>query len=128
MLENERLQHSSRRSDRELAAPVLLVKAHGDKGLDYGYRTPIGLGVIWKSDWVKHEEPGLTFSNLRFEILLLDLKLDNNSIDMRWVHSRRQSEITSPEANRYAPAAWSTFVEEGLSSLARLQKRDLQPD
>ena len=128
MLENERLQHSSLRSDRELAAPVLLVKAHGDKGLDYGYRTPIGLGVIWKSDWVKHEEPGLTFSNLRFEILLLDLKLDNNSIDMRWVHSRRQSEISSPEANRYAPAAWSTFVEEGLSSLARLQKRDLQPD
>ncbi len=126
MLENERLQHSSLRSDRELAAPILLVKAHGDKGLGYGYRTPIGLGVIWKSDRVKHEEPGLTFLNFRFEILLLDLKADRDFIDMRWVHSRRQSEITSPDANRYAPSAWSTFIEEGISSLSRLQKRDLQ--
>ena len=130
MLENQKLQHSLERSDRELAAPVLLVEAHGGRGLNYGFRTPIGLGVIWKADLVmqKNDKPKSIFPNLRFEILLLDLTKDLDFIDMEWVHSRRQVGTPSSEANRHAPIVWKTFIEEGIPSLPRLQKRDLQTD
>lgn len=127
MLRNQKLQHSMFRTDRELASPVLLVKAHGGNGLNYGFRTPIGLGVIWKSDLViqELETTKVTFKNYRFEIILLDLSDERDLIDMRWVHLRRQPNISTSEANKHAPAAWTTFINEGISSLPRLQKRNL---
>ena len=123
MLKNQKLQHSASRSDRELASPVLLVRAHGGNGLNYGFRTPIGLGVIWRSERVeqKNEKPRSIFLNLRYEIFFLDLSADHHLIDMRWIHARRKIGITSAAANRYAPSAWTTFVEEGISSLPRIQ-------
>jgi len=127
MLENQQLQHSLLRSDRELAAPVLLVEAHGSGGKAYGFRTPLGLGVIWKSDVVtqKTHDSAAKFLNLRFELIILDLSLDSDLIDMRWVHSRRDHKVNLIECNKFAPQAWSQFVEEGIQCLPRLQKRDI---
>jgi hypothetical protein len=130
MLENQVLQHSMVREERELAAPVLLIKAHGGDGKDYGFRTPIGLGVIWRSDPLmqRANQSGPLFPNIRFEIILLDLGEDHAGIDMRWIHARRNPEYSSRDANRFAPNAWRTFLDEGLQCLPRLQIRDLQAD
>lgn len=130
MLENQRLQHSLVRQDRELSSPVLLIKAHGDRGKDYGFRTPIGLGVIWRSDRVSQrgsDSPAM-FPNFRFEIILLDLIEDGGSIDMRWIHARRSPDYSSSDANQFAPSAWRTFVEEGIQCLPKLQFRNIMSD
>ncbi len=123
MLETKELQQSSIREERELASPVLIVKAHGNKTIKYGFRTPIGLGVIWRSTLVDQQahHSRASFSNLKFEIAILDLVDDDYKIDTRWIHLRRQRNVPSADANQYAPHAWKVFLAEGLSSLPKLQ-------
>ena len=130
MLENQVLQHSTIREERELAAPVMLIKAHGDDGKDGGFRTPLGLGVIWRSDPImqRGSYSGPIFPNIRFEIILLNLEEDRAEIDMRWIHARRNPECSSRDANQFAPNAWKIFLDEGLQCLPRLQIRDLKTD
>ncbi len=128
MLEAMRLQHSSRREDRLLAAPVLVVSAHGRNGLGKGYRRVEGIGVIVRAEVIsqRHTEQPLAFQNLKFELAILDLRDDNDSIPMSWINSRRDPETSLQEQYELAPLAWKKFIDGGITVVDKLRRNVLK--
>jgi hypothetical protein len=113
-----RLQHSALRSDRLNAPPVLVVTHRDASGPKKGYRTVEGIAVVKSADVVLQREPKTTgsssvgtFQNIRFELVILDLKHDGDAIAMEWINARRNPEISDEDALLLAPRSWQHFVE-----------------
>jgi len=128
MLEAMRLQHSSIRGERMLAPPVLVVSTHGATGLGKGFRRVEGLGIITRAEVIsqRHREQPLAFQNLRFELVIVDLKDDNDLIPMKWLNLRRAPNANLEQQYESAPVAWRRFVDEGLTVVDKLRRSVLK--
>lgn len=128
MLETMRLQHSSLRDERLLAPPILILTTHGGTGLGGGFRRVEGLGIILRAEVIsqRHTEQPLAFQNLRFEIAVLDLKDDSDTIPMSWLNLRRQNDSQLQAQYEEAPKAWQQFIDRGITIVDKLRRNVLR--
>ncbi len=128
LFEAMRQHHSQSREVRMQSAPILVVSTRDESGPSSGYKTVEGLGVVKRVDLVlqRSEKTKEVFQNLRFEIVIFDLKDDLDFISMDWVNSRRNNAVDTATAHEKAPKAWKEFVERGIGSVETMRRRVLQ--
>lgn len=103
---------SSSTQVRSSAVPLLIFRSVERNNQTKGYLEFCGLGIINQVTSVQQEDPGSRqeFSNYVYNISLFDLSADDDQIDWRWIHARRNATLTTVEANRLAPACWKEWV------------------
>ena len=50
---------------------------------------------------------------------------DGDQVDLRWIDDRRNPELTSEEALRFAPHSWLRCVDEGRTAIPLVRRRVL---
>lgn len=130
LLEAMRLHQSSHRADRLKAPPILVLTGRSSSGPASGYRTVEGIAVVKSADVVLQRESKTSgsssvgsFQNIRFELLILDLKHDGDAIGMEWINARRNPHVSDEDALLLAPRSWQQFVESGISATEHLRRR-----
>ena len=113
---------------RRSAPPILILEGFGHEGRPKGQVRFQGLAVLQRSELLVQRDPqsGGSFTNYRFDLVLLDLKDDEDELDWRWIDDRRDSTIAAAEAIRKAPVAWREWVTQDQPALERLQRRVLK--
>ncbi|MEU5722737.1 hypothetical protein ABZ783_13040 [Micromonospora sp. NPDC047738] len=105
--------------DRLLAPPLSLFRSvtveRDGQTLPKGHVQFCGVGVIRRLEPVVQTDDatGGSFPNLALEISVIDVSDNGDAIDMRWIDDRRNPELDSLQANRYAPLSWSRWAREG---------------
>jgi hypothetical protein len=117
--------HSNDPAVRVLALPILLLEGFSLRGRAKGQVRFQGLAVIQRAELLVQLDPatGGSFTNYRFDLVLLDLKHDDDEIDWRWIDERRDPSVAAGATLDRAPAAWRRWVAEGQPGLERLQRR-----
>lgn len=119
---------STSTQDRLLAPPLLLfrsatVKRDG-RTLVKGHVEFCGVGIIDRLEHVRQQDEttGHSFPNLALDITIVDTSDRGDAIDARWIDDRRNPDLDSLQANRYAPLSWSRWVREGRAGLPRVRR------
>jgi hypothetical protein len=130
LLDAMRLQHSPLRADRLKAPPILVLTGRGPSGPASGYRTVEGVAVVKSADVVLQRGSQTTgsssvgtFQNIRFELVILELKHDGDALAMEWINARRNPEISDEDALLLAPRSWQQFVDSGITGIESLRRR-----
>lgn len=115
---------SGDKSDRILAPPILVFEAVPYGGRIKGQLMFHGVGVITKAELVvqREEKTRQTFPNYVFDIALLDLASENESLNWDWINARRNSAITAEESLKFAPLSWRKWVENGPAAVLGLRR------
>jgi len=114
--------HGGDQESRLRAPPVLVFE-----GREKGQLVFHGFGVLTRAELVVQKDPasGGTFTNYRYDIALLDLAAEDETLDWAWINARRDGSISAPAALKLAPSSWKEWVRHGSASLDRLQRRVL---
>jgi hypothetical protein len=123
MLEAFILQSGSMEK-RLQAPPILVFEGVGYDGRVKGQVIFHGVGVITKAELVVQRDPQsiMTFPNYVFDIALLDLSDENESLNWSWINARRDPSIKPDESLRLAPSAWKKWVSLGAGAVPRLRR------
>lgn len=125
MLEAFALHHAPTPQERAFAAPLLLFRSVSRNGKPKGHVEFCGVGVIEQAErlvqWseVTHE----TFVNYVYDIALLDLSAEGDSVTWAWIKARRDKALTVQQTLESAPKSWRDWVELGNTALPRLRRR-----
>jgi hypothetical protein len=119
LLQQFELHTSPDRKKRERAAPILLFRASRK-----GYKEFAGLAVITGAKRVTQYSAanGGYFTNYLFDLAILSLTAEDESVDMSWVADRRAGGDLMA-ANERAPLAWREWIQFGSPDLERLRRR-----
>src|SRR5690606_11032238 len=103
LLRQFELHTSPDRAKRERAAPMLLFRST-QKGL----KEFAGLGLIVGAKRVTQfsEKNGGFFTNYLFDLAILSLTEEDESLAMLWIRDRRDPTLAAPIANAMAPKSW----------------------
>ncbi|MHB9858568.1 restriction endonuclease [Streptomyces sp. YIM S03343] len=111
--------------ERTAAAPLLLFRAVSRNGQVKGYVEFCGVGVIERTERLVQWGGGehTTFVNFVYDIALLDLTAEDDTVAWEWIRARRDGNVTHAEALKMAPRSWREWVKHGSSALPRLRRR-----
>ena len=125
LVEAMRQQHSLDRRIRMQSPPVLVISTRDETGPSSGYKMVEGIGVVKQADLVlqRSEKTGEVFQNIRFDLIIFDLKEDQDFISMDWINARRNSQVKTAEAHEFAPKVWKEFVDRGIGSVETMRRR-----
>jgi len=128
MLRALELQEDPDPKVRALAPPLLVFEGFPWKGQVKGHIRFQGLGVLDKAALLVQQDPktGNNFTNFVFEIVLLDLKHDEDTLDWAWINARRDPAVTTAQSEKLSPKAWREWIDAGRPALERLQRRVLK--
>lgn len=114
------LHTSPLREKRELAAPILLFRSSRK-----GYKEFAGLAVLTGAKRVTQysEQNGGYFTNYLFDLAILSLSPEDESVALSWLEARRNSQVTAPAANSLAPASWLKWIRFGSAEIESLRRR-----
>ena len=117
--------HSLDRGIRMQSPPILVVSTRDEAGPSSGYKMVEGVGIVKQADLVlqRSEKTGSVFQNVRFDLLIFDLKDDQDFVSMEWINARRNNQVDTARAHEYAPKAWKEFVERGIGSVETMRRR-----
>lgn len=115
------------RDVRLLAPPVILLTSQAAEGEGKGFRRVQGLCLVSRADFVIQRDPrtGVSFRNIRFELMVLDLQEENDAIPMDWINYRRTANFDPEVAYRAAPRSWKYFIDRGIGSMERFRRKVL---
>ncbi|MEU7748644.1 restriction endonuclease [Nonomuraea sp. NPDC049158] len=112
-------------TERAPATPLLLFRAVSRNGKPKGHVEFCGLGLAERAErvvqWGGREHT--TFTNYVYDIALIDLTDEDDSVSWDWIHARRDPSLTPAQALASAPRAWRAWVKHGNSALPRLRRR-----
>jgi hypothetical protein len=108
------------------APPLLLFRAVPRNGKQKGYVEFCGLGVIERVEKVEQqgEQEKDSFINYAYDIALLDLTPENDSVAWEWIEARRNKAYSAEETLEWAPKSWRHWVENGTPGNLRSPRRD----
>ncbi|RZU73633.1 hypothetical protein EV384_2050 [Micromonospora kangleipakensis] len=119
--------------DRLLAPPLLLFRSvtveRDGQALVKGHVEFCGVGIIQSLEQVVQQDgnTGGSFPNLALDIAVVDASDRGDAFDMRWIDDRRNPDLDSLQANRYAPLSWSRWVREGNHAFPQIQRSVIPP-
>ncbi|TRZ93423.1 restriction endonuclease [bacterium] len=110
---------------RIFAPPLILFKQELLGGKRKGYRSFQGYGVPTNTFVRIQRENKSTgyFTNLVFEIALLNLDSENEIFPWEWIDSRRNPNFVSEDTLNFAPRAWREWVRRGNDAIETLRRR-----
>jgi hypothetical protein len=84
-----------------------------------------GIAVIERLEHVIQRDPttGQSFANYVFDLVVLNLAVENEQVDWRWFDDRWDPALSATQALRYAPRAWNEWIEHGDVVLPRIRRR-----
>lgn len=107
---------------RHLAPPILIFEQAVHQGKKKGFRSFSGYGVPTGVRLQSQAAGSGSFSNLSFEVALLELDADTDSFDWRWIDDRRAGGSLQPDMNQRAPKAWQQWMKNGSASVDSLRR------
>ncbi|MCP9945246.1 restriction endonuclease [Streptomyces somaliensis] len=111
--------------ERAAASPLLLFRAVPRNGKPKGHVTFCGLGVIERAErlvqWGGRDHT--PFVNYVYDIALIDLTSENDTVDWGWIEARRDKDLSNVQTLDLAPRAWREWVKHGSSALPGLRRR-----
>lgn len=113
--------HTSPEIDkRRLAAPILLFRSSKK-----GYKEFAGLALITGARRVTQfaEKNGGFFTNYLFDLAVLSLTEEDESVAMMWIRDRRDKGVDPVQANAMAPKSWLDWIKYGSSEVERIRRR-----
>ncbi|MGW1209934.1 restriction endonuclease [Streptomyces sp. NPDC002499] len=112
-------------AERTAAAPLLLFRAVPRNGQVKGYVEFCGVGIIERTERLVQWGGGehTTFVNYVYDIALLDLTAEDDTVAWEWICARRDKNVSHAQALEKAPRAWREWVKQGSSALPRLRRR-----
>lgn len=118
------IKQSGSKEDRLQAPPILVFEAAPYDGRIKGQVIFHGVGVITKAELVVQRDPKsiLTFSNYVFDIALLNLSKENETLNWGWINSRRNPDISVEQSLKLAPDSWKKWVSFGAGAVPRLRR------
>ena len=125
LLEQFRLHHSGDRAERSTAAPILLFRRVPADGRRKGQVEFDGLALVERAELVTQVNPssGRTFANYQFDLLVLDLSTEGDSLDWDWVDARRRPGVSAQQTLKSAPKSWRRWVDEGSAAIDGIRRR-----
>lgn len=120
LLKQFELHTSPERSKRERAAPIFVFRSSKK-----GFKEFSGLALITGARRVTQfaEKNGGFFTNYLFDLAILSLTEEDESLAMQWVADRRIAENDIKLANAMAPRAWLEWIKFGSAEIERLKRR-----
>nr|WP_265468625.1 restriction endonuclease [Arenimonas daejeonensis] len=120
MLRQFELHTSPEKAKRELAAPVLLFRSSKK-----GFKEFSGLALITGARRVTQysEKNGGFFTNYLFDLAVLSLTEEDESLAMIWIQDRRDHAREAKIANAMAPKSWQQWVKYGSPEIERVKRR-----
>ena len=131
LLKAYELHSGTSREQRVLAPPLLIFRSSTvyveGRAVVKGYVEFCGAAVIERLEHVvqRDTKTGRSFPNLVFDLAVVDLAAHGDALDMRWIDDRRDPDLSSEEALRYAPPSWCRWVSRGRSSISQVRRRAL---
>ncbi|MRS12555.1 MAG: restriction endonuclease [Actinobacteria bacterium] len=119
------LHQSASIFDRARATPLVIFRAVTVAGVQKGHLEFCGLGVIEQAQLIVQwdEREKRSYPNYVFDVALLDLAAEDETLDWAWINARRDSTRTDSEVLRMAPLSWQTWVREGNTALRRIRRQ-----
>lgn len=130
ILEEWSFHSGTSRSDREVAAPLLVFRAKSvnvdGRTRHQGFVEFCGVALIERLEHIVQRDPrsGKSFPNIVLDLAVVEA-LEGDVIDLRWIDDRRDPNLSAQEALRFAPPSWKRWVQEGRSSIPRIRRRVL---
>ena len=130
LLEAWQFHQGTDRAQRLLAPPLFLFRAvsvrNEGRTVSKGYVEFCGAALIERLEHTVQRDPktGKSFPNIVLDLAIVDTQ-DGDVIDLRWMDDRRNPELTSEQALRYAPDSWKRWVAEGRPAISRIRRRVL---
>lgn len=120
LLRQFELHTSPDRAKRELAAPILLFRSS-----QKGFKEFAGLALIVGAKRVTQfsEKNGGFFTNYLFDLAVLSLTEEDESLAMLWIQDRRDPSRTAAIANAMAPKSWQAWIKYGSPEIERVRRR-----
>jgi hypothetical protein len=120
LLKQFELHTSPQIGKRELASPILLFRSSKK-----GFKEFAGLALIVGARRVTQyaEKNGGFFTNYLFDLAILALTEEDESVAMLWIADRRDPNRDAKVANAMAPKAWLDWVKYGSPEIERLRRR-----
>lgn len=130
-LGNRRLLHCMElhvggdKASRLAAPPILIFETFPHQGRDKGQVVFHGVGVLTRAELVVQQDSATlkNFTNYRWDLVILDLAANNDTIDWAWLDARRDPAVSLETAVALAPSVWREWVASGAGALERLQRR-----
>jgi hypothetical protein len=114
------LHTSADKAKRSLAAPLLIFRS-GTKG----YKEFCGLGVLTGARRVTQysQKNGGFFTNYLFDIAILSLTEEDESVNLLWIKHRRDPSLPLVEANHFAPRSWLEWIKHGTPVIDKIRRQ-----
>ena len=119
--------HSSpdQESRRLHGVPLIFFKRVDVDGRKKGNLLFQGFGIIESIELITQFDPKLKspyFTNYVYEMCVLSLAKENEEFSWEWINARRNPELTTEQADKYAPVSWKRWVKEGSASLYKIRR------
>jgi len=120
LLRQFELHTSADKAKRALAAPILLFSSPRK-----GIKEFAGLALIVGARRVTQysEKNGGFFTNYLFDLAVLSLTEEDESLAMMWIKDRRDAGLDAAAANAMAPKAWLQWIKYGSPEIERIRRR-----
>lgn len=114
------LHTSPDKAKRELAAPILMFRSSKK-----GFKEFAGLCLITGAKRVTQyaEKNGGFFTNYLFDLAVISLTEEEESLAMLWIQDRRDPGRRAKIANAMAPKAWLQWIKFGSPEIERVRRR-----
>jgi hypothetical protein len=124
LLSQFELHHAPDANVRKTAAPLVFFRGIDFEGKEKGFLQFEGFGLVERAERVTEWDPRVkvSFTNYRFDFLVMSLDEENESFSWDWINARRDQAITLDQTLALAPLAWRRWLREGASALPHVRR------
>lgn len=115
---------SSEAATRRNGPPLICLRQHRPSIYEF-----LGVAVVEDATAVAQWDiySSRSFTNLRFELCILDLAAEDDFLNWRWLNERRHWAQHPDNPDLLAPAAWRRWVEGGHTVIEQVRRRVIAP-
>lgn len=125
LLDELQFHRGATEAERLRATPLIVFRTVTVDGASQGFLEFCGLGVLERAELVVQwdDRERRSFPNYVFDIAILDLGSEDESLDWKWINARRDPSIADRETLRSAPTSWRQWVKDGDSAIPRVRRQ-----
>lgn len=111
--------------ERATSVPLLFFRRVPRGGAAKGFAQFEGVGIVSRVELVTQHSAraGGTFANYAFDFLVLDVGREGETVDWRWINSRRDPTVSVEASLELAPWAWRQWIRRGSLAGEAVRRR-----